>query len=75
MLKVQVLGRGFAWLDIGAHDSLSDASVYIETIEKRRGLKVACLEEFSCSKGWIGSEEFRDLANQMQINQYHRRNR
>lgn len=69
-LKVQVLGRGFAWLDTGTHDSLSDASVYIETVEKRQGLKVACLEEIAYEKGWISSERLRELAQPMLKNQY-----
>jgi glucose-1-phosphate thymidylyltransferase len=69
-LKVQVLGRGFAWLDTGTHDSLSDASVYIETVEKRQGLKVACLEEIAFQKGWISAEGLRELARPMAKNQY-----
>lgn len=69
-LKVQVLGRGFAWLDTGTHDSLSDASVYIETVEKRQGLKVACLEEIAYEKGWITAERLRELAQPMFKNQY-----
>ena len=69
-LKVQVLGRGFAWLDTGTHDSLSDASVYIETVEKRQGLKVACLEEIAYEKGWITAERLRQLAQPMLKNQY-----
>ena len=69
-LKVQVLGRGFAWLDTGTHDSLSDASVYIETVEKRQGLKVACLEEIAFQKGWISAEGLRELARPMTKNQY-----
>ena len=69
-LKVQVLGRGFAWLDTGTHDSLSDASVYIETVEKRQGLKVACLEEIAFEKGWITTERLRELASPMIKNQY-----
>ena len=69
-LKVQVLGRGFAWLDTGTHDSLSDASVYIETVEKRQGLKVACLEEIAYVKGWITPERLRELAQPMLKNQY-----
>ncbi len=69
-LKVQVLGRGFAWLDTGTHDSLSDASIYIETVEKRQGLKVACLEEIAYNKGWIPSTRLRELAQPMQKNQY-----
>ena len=69
-LKVQVLGRGFAWLDTGTHDSLSDASVYIETVEKRQGLKVACLEEIAYEKGWISADRLRELAQPMLKNQY-----
>ena len=69
-LKVQTLGRGFAWLDTGTHDSLSDASVYIETIEKRQGLKVACLEEIAYRNGWIDAEKLRELAQPMLKNQY-----
>ena len=69
-LKVQVLGRGFAWLDTGTHDSLSDASVYIETVEKRQGLKVACLEEIAFQQGWITAEKLRELAAPMIKNQY-----
>ena len=69
-LKVQVLGRGFAWLDTGTHDSLSDASVYLETVEKRQGLKVACLEEIAFQKGWISAERLRELARPMAKNQY-----
>ena len=68
-LKVQVLGRGFAWLDTGTHDSLSDASVYIETVEKRQGLKVACLEEIAYEKGWITADCLRELAQPMLKNQ------
>ena len=69
-LKVQVLGRGFAWLDTGTHDSLSDASVYIETVEKRQGLKVACLEEIAFQNGWITADRLRALAAPMIKNQY-----
>ena len=69
-LKVQTLGRGFAWLDTGTHDSLSDASVYIETIEKRQGLKVACLEEIAYRNGWITADHLRALAQPMLKNQY-----
>ena len=69
-LKVQVLGRGFAWLDTGTHDSLSDASVYIETVEKRQGLKVACLEEIAFQQGWITADKLRELAKPMAKNQY-----
>jgi glucose-1-phosphate thymidylyltransferase len=69
-LKVQVLGRGFAWLDTGTHDSLAEASIYIETVEKRQGLKVACLEEIAFQKGWISAARLRDLAALMAKNQY-----
>ena len=69
-LKVQVLGRGFAWLDTGTHDSLSDASIYIETVEKRQGLKVACPEEIAFEKGWITADRLRELAAPMIKNQY-----
>ncbi len=69
-LKVQVLGRGFAWLDTGTHDSLSDASIYIETIEKRTGCKIACLEEIAFRGGWISAEQLRSLAAPMLKNQY-----
>ena len=69
-LKVQVLGRGFAWLDTGTHDSLSDASVYIETIEKRQGLKVACLEDIALQNGWITPAKVRELAAPMARNSY-----
>ena len=69
-LKVQVLGRGFAWLDTGTHDSLAEASIYIETVEKRQGLKVACLEEIAFQKGWINAEKLRALAAPMAKNPY-----
>ncbi len=69
-LKVQTLGRGFAWLDTGTHDSLSEASTYIEVIEKRQGLKVACLEGIAYRKGWISEEKMRQLAQPMQKNPY-----
>lgn len=69
-LKVQVLGRGFAWLDTGTHDSLAEASIYIETVEKRQGLKVACLEEIAFQQGWIDAEKLRQLAAPMAKNQY-----
>lgn len=69
-LKVQTLGRGFAWLDTGTHDSLSEASNYIETIEKRQGLKVACLEGIAYRKGWITEEKMREVAQPMLKNQY-----
>ena len=64
-LKVQTLGRGFAWLDTGTHDSLSEASTYIEVIEKRQGLKVACLEGIAYRKGWIDREKMKQLAQRM----------
>ena len=69
-LKVQTLGRGFAWLDTGTHDSLAEASTYIEVIEKRQGLKVACLEGIAYRKGWIDDEKMRELAKPMLKNQY-----
>jgi glucose-1-phosphate thymidylyltransferase len=69
-LKVQTLGRGFAWLDTGTHDSLSEASTYIEVLEKRQGLKVACLEGIAYRKGWISEEKMRELAQPMLKNQY-----
>lgn len=69
-LKVQTLGRGFAWLDTGTHDSLSEASTYIEVVEKRQGLKVACLEAIAYRKGWITEERMRELAQPMLKNQY-----
>ena len=69
-LKVALLGRGFAWLDTGTHDSLSEASTFVEVIEKRQGLKVACLEGIALRKGWITAEKMRELARPMQKNQY-----
>ena len=69
-LKVQTLQRGFAWLDTGTHDSLSEASTFIEGIEKRQGLKVACLEEIAFKKGWIDSERLREVAKPMAKNEY-----
>ena len=69
-LKVQKLGRGFAWLDTGTHESLAEASTYIEVIEKRQGLKVACLEEIAFRNGWISEEKLRELAAPMIKNQY-----
>ena len=71
-LKVQTLGRGFAWLDTGTHDSLAEATAYIETIEKRQGLKVACLEGIGLRKGWITPERVRESARPMLKNQYGR---
>ena len=69
-LKVQTLGRGFAWLDTGTHDSLSEASTFIEVIEKRQGLKIACLEEIAYRNGWITADRVRELAQPMSKNQY-----
>ena len=69
-LKVQVFSRGFAWLDTGTHDSLSEASTFVEVIEKRQGLKVACLEAIAYRKGWISEERMRELAEPMRKNQY-----
>ncbi|MCF0195196.1 MAG: glucose-1-phosphate thymidylyltransferase RfbA [Bacteroidaceae bacterium] len=69
-LKVQTLGRGFAWLDTGTHDSLSEASTFIEVIEKRQGLKIACLEGIAYRKGWIDEAQMRKLAEPMVKNQY-----
>lgn len=69
-LKVMTLGRGFAWLDTGTHDSLSEASTYIEVLEKRQGLKVACLEGIAYRKGWITEDKMRELAQPMIKNQY-----
>ena len=69
-LKVQLLGRGFAWLDTGTHDSLSEASTFIEVIEKRQGLKVACLEGMALRKGWIDANKMYELAQPMMKNQY-----
>lgn len=69
-MKVQTLGRGFAWLDTGTHDSLSEASIFIEVIEKRQGLKVACLEGIAFRKGWIRAEKMREIAAPMLKNQY-----
>ena len=69
-LKVQTLGRGFAWLDTGTHDSLSEASTFVEVSEKRQGLKVACLEGIALRKGWITADKMRDLAQPMLKNQY-----
>lgn len=69
-LKVQTMGRGFAWLDTGTHDSLSEASTFIEVLEKRQGLKVACLEGIAYRKGWITAEKLREVAQPMQKNDY-----
>lgn len=69
-LKVQLLGRGFAWLDTGTHDSLSEASVFVEVLEKRQGLKIACLESIAFDQGWISAEKMEELAQPMIKNQY-----
>jgi len=69
-LKVQIMGRGFAWLDTGTHDSLAEASTFIEVIEKRQGLKVACLESIAFEKGWITADDLRRIAQPMAKNQY-----
>lgn len=69
-LKVQTLGRGFAWLDTGTHDSLAEASIFVEVIEKRQGLKIACLEGIAYRKGWIGREKIEEIARPMLKNQY-----
>ena len=69
-LKVQVLGRGFAWLDTGTHDSLAEASIFVEVLEKRTGLKIACLEDISFRNGWISAAKLRELAAPMAKNQY-----
>ncbi len=69
-LKIQLLGRGFAWLDTGTHDSLSEASTFVEVIEKRQGLKVACLEMIAYRRGWINKEKLKQLAQPMAKNQY-----
>ncbi|MBQ0053258.1 MAG: glucose-1-phosphate thymidylyltransferase RfbA [Bacteroidales bacterium] len=69
-LKVQTLGRGFAWLDTGTHDSLSEASTFVEVIEKRQGLKIACLEGIAYRRGWIDEAKMRELAQPMIKNQY-----
>lgn len=71
-LKVQTLQRGFAWLDTGTHDSLAEASIFVEVIEKRQGLKIACLEDIAYRKGWIDAEKLRELARPMMKNQYGR---
>lgn len=69
-LKVQLLGRGFAWLDTGTHDSLSEASTFIEVLEKRTGLKIACLEGIAYHQGWITADRLREVAEPMKKNQY-----
>ena len=69
-LKVQTLGRGFAWLDTGTHDSLAEASIFVEVMEKRTGLKIACLEDIAYRNGWISAEKLREVAQPMLKNQY-----
>ena len=69
-LKVQTLGQGFAWLDTGTHDSLSEASIFVEVLEKRQGVKIACLEEIAFRNGWIDGQRLRALAEPMLKNQY-----
>ena len=69
-LRLKQLGRGFAWLDTGTHDSLSEASTFVEVIEKRQGLKIACLEEIAYKQGWINKEQLTELAKPMLKNQY-----
>ncbi len=69
-LSIETLGRGFAWLDTGTHDSLSEASTFVEVIEKRQGLKIACLEEIAYHQGWLSAEELRRVAEPMKRNQY-----
>ena len=69
-LKVQLLGRGFAWLDTGTHDSLTEASNFVETLEKRQGLKISCLEEIAYRKGWISKEKLQELAQEFAKNGY-----
>ena len=69
-LKVQLLGRGFAWLDTGTHDSLTEATNFVETLEKRQGLKISCLEEIAYRKGWISKEKVRELAQELSKNSY-----
>jgi len=71
-LKVRTLGRGFAWLDTGTHDSLAEASIYVEVLEKRQGLKIACLEGIAFGEGWISEEKLREIAKPMLGNQYGR---
>ena len=69
-LKVRVFGRGFAWLDTGTHDSLAEASIFVETLEKRTGLKIACLEDIAFGNGWISADRLREIAAPMAKNQY-----
>ena len=69
-LKVQIFGRGFAWLDTGTHESLSEASVFVEVLEKRQGLKISCLEEIAWRNGWINDEQLLEIAEPMKKNSY-----
>lgn len=69
-LKVQTLPRGFAWLDTGTHDSLAEASIYVEVLEKRQGLKIACLEGIAYRQGWISKDKMVEIAKPMLKNQY-----
>lgn len=69
-LKVQLMGRGFAWLDTGTHDSLAEASTFVEVLEKRQGLKIACLESIAYERGWLTADEIRRIAKPMEKNQY-----
>ena len=69
-IKVQLLGRGFAWLDTGTHDSLTEATNFVETLEKRQGLKISCLEEIAYRKGWISKEKLKELAQELSKNGY-----
>lgn len=69
-LKVQLMGRGFAWLDTGTHDSLAEASTFVEVLEKRQGLKIACLENIAYERGWLTADEIRRIAKPMEKNQY-----
>ena len=69
-LNIELLGRGFAWLDTGTHDSLAEASNYVETLEKRTGLKIGCLEEIAYNSGWISSDQLKLAAEPMLKNQY-----
>ena len=67
---MQLLGRGFAWLDTGTHDSLTEATNFVETLEKRQGLKISCLEEIAYRKGWISKEKLKELAQELSKNGY-----
>jgi glucose-1-phosphate thymidylyltransferase len=69
-LNVEILDRGYAWLDTGTHDSLAEASIFVEVIEKRQGQKIACIEEIAYRTGWITREELHRLAEPMRANQY-----